>query len=120
MTFKTAGWAAAISGVAGYIWTVDPNTLVQNMSVVAQNQIAQAGFFFTLAAWIHSGRVKKEIKDSFSSLTEALNSLSDALRKELKIHTDQLSDHAIKLDKLKEHVQELQGKTTQGEPNVGH
>jgi hypothetical protein len=101
---KTVKWTAAISGVAGFAYSVDPNILVQHMSMVAQSQIAQAGFFFTLAAWLHAGRVKKEINDSFSTLITSLDNLGDALRKELKIHADQLASHRLMLDKLGEEV----------------
>ncbi len=107
MTRKTVGWVAAAGGGAGFLYSLDPNTIVQHMSMVAQSQIAQTGFFFTLAAWLHAGRVKKEIKESFTSLTLALNDLSAALRQELKIHSEELADHANKLDKLGLSVQEL-------------
>lgn len=118
MTLKTAGWTAALSGAAGFLYSMDPNVLVQHMSIIAQSQIAQTGFFFTVAAWLHAGRVKKEIKDSFTGLTESLNSLSAALRQELKIHSDKLADHANKLDNLGRSVAELQSdikKPLQGE-----
>lgn len=115
MTLKTAGQVVGVGGLLGFIYRADPNMLVQHMSVIAQSQIAQAGFFFTLAAWLHAGRVKKEIKDSFSTLITAMTDLGDALRKELKIHADQLADHAIKLDKLGSAVSELSSKAKQGD-----
>ncbi len=108
MTLKTVGWTAGLSGLAGFLYTVDPNILVQHMSLIAQSQIAQTGFFFTLAAWLHAGRVKKEIKESFSGLTNSLNDLSAALQQELKIHAAELADHANKLDNLGKSVAVLQ------------
>jgi len=67
------------------------------VSATANSQIAQAGFFFTLAAFIHSGRVRKEIASNFQGLTAAITQLGNNL-------TDQLKLHAERLDKLEKKV----------------
>lgn len=90
-----------------YGMDISPQFVVDHLSMAAQSQITQAGFFFTLAAWLHAGRVKSEIKLNFSSLTDALNNLGDALRNELKNHADQLAAHAKMLDTLGKTVEEL-------------
>lgn len=82
---------------------LDPTGLVGVMSQAAQSQIAQAGFFFTLAAWIHSGRVKKEIKLNFTTLTEAINNIAKTLREDLE-------KHGKRLDSLEGRVQTLEKK----------
>ena len=71
-----------------------------------QNQITQAGFFFTLAAWLHAGRVKKEIRENFDSLTTAIDKVALAFRDDLKAH-------AARLDNLCERVTSLESNKPQ-------
>lgn len=80
---------------------IDPKSIVDIFSDTAQSQIAQAGFFFTLAAWLHSGRVKNEIKSNFSALTLAINEVAEAFKADLKRHGD-------RLDKLDERMESLE------------
>lgn len=47
---------------------LDPEHLTTMMSSAFSNQVTQFTLPFALAAWIHSGRVKKEIKSQFSEL----------------------------------------------------
>jgi hypothetical protein len=105
---RVAGMATLGGGTLGVLYGIDPNSFLTHLSLVSQNQIAQAGFAFTVAAWIHSGRVKQEIKLNFTCLTDALNNLADALRKELKEHSEQLAS-------LRQDVQELQTQVKQGD-----
>jgi len=83
----------------------DPETLKSFLSETAQSQIAQAGFFFTIAAWLHAGRVKKEIKSNFETLTTAINKVADAFREDLKVQREML-------DNLKTRVQTLESQKT--------
>lgn len=71
----------------------------------ASNQITQTGFFFTMAAWLHSGRVKKEIKANFASLTEAINNVAVSLREDLKSQSEIIGKHSGLLDNLNSRVQ---------------
>lgn len=80
---------------------VDAETVVNLLKESTQNQITQAGFFFTLAAWLHAGRVKKEIKENFNSLKESIDNLGLAFKKDLKAHND-------RLDNLSERVETLE------------
>lgn len=79
---------------------VDYSQVSQLFSDASQNQIAQAGFFFTLAAWIHSGRVKKEISSNFAALTLAINQVAEAFREDLKKHGDRLDNLASRVETL--------------------
>ena len=115
---KGAGVSAAIgaAGLTGYLMGIDPTHVINFFSDTAQSQIAQAGFFFTLASWLHSSRVKKEIKDNFSALTMAIQNLGGALRADLNRMQETLVDHGERLEDLesgrKGHSQ------SQGELNV--
>ena len=79
-----------IASVAAY-GVIDPahvEPLTKFLSESAQSSLAQNGFFFLLAAWIHGGRVKKEIRLNFSGLTEAINNVANTLRAEIENHSE--------------------------------
>ena len=88
----------------------DLSQILNLASSAASSQIAQAGFFFTVAAWIHSGRVKREISKNFSSITDAINNVATALREDLQKHGE-------RLDKLDKRVENLE-KVKQGGANA--
>jgi hypothetical protein len=83
-------------------------TIVNSLSAASQSQIAQAGFFFTLAALIHSGRMKKEIRLNFEGLTVAIDRVSSALRDDLRKHGERLDTHGKHLDNLTGRVDNLE------------
>lgn len=83
---------------------LDLTSLTAFIGDTASNQIAQAGFFFTAAAWIHSGRVKKEISRNFVLLTDAINNVATTLRQDLE-------KHGKRLDNLTDRVENLEEKT---------
>ena len=87
--------------LTGLIGGLSPENLGNIMSQASQNQLVQYGFLFSLAAWIHSGRVKKEIKLNFASVTDAINSISRALREDLE-------KHGKRLDMIEGRVQNLE------------
>lgn len=96
---------SALSFLTGFISTTSPDVADQTMKVfseAAQSQIAQAGFFFTVAAWLHAGRVKKEIRDNFSALTESINKVADAFREDLKVQVSRLDNLATRVQSLED------------------
>lgn len=109
-TGLAAGLYALLSGS-------DPTQILTLASSAASSQIAQAGFFFTIAAWIHSGRVKREIGKNFSSITDAINNVATALREDLQKHGERLDKHEVKLDKISGRVETLE-KLNRGEANA--
>lgn len=101
------GWVVA--AVAMYLGINLSHEQVSTfMSEGANNQIVQAGFFFTIASWIHSGRVKKEIKNSFNSLTEAINNVASSLREDLKKHSEKIDNHTEVIHTLDSRVTSLE------------
>lgn len=79
--------SSVIAVLAGY-GLLDPSKvepLTKLLSDTAQSSIAQTGFYFIVAAWIHSGRLKREIKSNFSSLTLAITEATTALKKEIEL-----------------------------------
>lgn len=68
------------AGTLAVLFGLDPDKFLTYFSVAIQHQITINLIAFSVAAWIHSGRVKKE----FTSVTGAINNLGDALRADLK------------------------------------
>ncbi len=97
---KAIGLAVGVSGSAGVLWGLDPEMVKHFLSETAQSQIAQAGFFFTVAAWLHAGRVKKEIGKNFTGLTNAISDVSTAFRQDLEELRKILVNHSNRLDNL--------------------
>lgn len=92
--------AGLLTGFTAGKLEIEPELVKSFFSEAAQNQITQAGFFFTLAAWMHSTRVKKEIKLNFESLTTAINQLGEAFREDLKIQRDRIDNLAQRVQTL--------------------
>ncbi len=96
-----------ISGI-GILLGIDPVGVTGKFSDVINSQIAQAGFFFTLAAWIHSSRVKKEIKACFEPMTAAVNGVRDALKLDLESQSRRISGIEIGVVNLTSRVDSLE------------
>jgi len=101
MISVTGGTLAALA-ISYFNVDIDRAKVMTLFSDTASNQIAQAGFFFSVAAWLHSGRVKKEIRVNFVALTMAINQVADAFKEDLKRHGD-------RIDNLSFRVQTLEG-----------
>lgn len=119
---KGIGVTLGIGTLVGYIFNFDPQLFVNFLGESAQNEIVRAGFFFTLAAWIHARQVKKEIANQVEPMTAAVNSVAVALREDLKSHTTQLnkltdvvSEMKTQFGKLDERVSNLEKQPQQGE-----
>lgn len=97
---------AGIGGVAGagaglgLVLGFEPASISSFLSEAASNEIAKAGFFFVVAAWIHSNRVRNEIAKNFQSLTDAINNAANALRNDLEAQSRILANHSVRLDNL--------------------
>lgn len=66
------------------------DSIIGVLSQASQSQFAQAGFFFMLAAFIHSGRMKKEIRFNFQGLSDSIDRVSVALKEDLRRHGERL------------------------------
>ena len=84
---KGSAW---LGGITGLLYGIDPNGVSNLLTEAANSKMAQYGFLFTLAAWIHSGRVKKEIASSFIVVSEAINNVAEALKKDLRLQAERL------------------------------
>jgi hypothetical protein len=73
------------------------------------SQVAQFGFAFSMAAWIHSGRMKREIATQVASITTALNNLASALRQDLKSQSERIEKVEIGVNELRGRIYKLEG-----------
>jgi hypothetical protein len=97
------GWLAATVG-SGIMALLNPDTVesfIKQFGDASQNQFAKNIFIFSLAAVIHSGRMKKEIRSNFQMLTDAIERATAALRKDL-------SNQQLIIDDLRGRVQTLE------------
>ncbi len=62
-----------------FISLLDPELIKNYLGAAIAADFTHQVFLFSLAAWIHSGRVKKEIKEQFSSLTDAIHGVENKL-----------------------------------------
>lgn len=73
-----------------WITSIDPEGALNFVSGAMQSQIAQYVTAFSIAAWIHSGRMKKEIALQVGGIKEALQDLGAALREDLKRQSERI------------------------------
>lgn len=106
------GLGIGFTSLGALLLSWSPESLMTHFNAVTENKIAQAGFFFTMAAWIHAGRVKKEIATQFTVVTDAINNVAQALRSDLAAHGARLDHVSIRVDSLEITVKErLNGPT---------
>jgi hypothetical protein len=87
---------------------LDLDTLKSVLGDVLSTEIAKFGIGFTIAAWLHAGRMKKEIRSQFSSLTSAIENLGLALRQDLKSQSERLEKAEGKVNQLVDRVDALE------------
>jgi len=98
---KPASLAIGFTSASALFMSPDLLKTVTDMfGVLSESQMAQFGLFFTMASFIHSGRVKKEIRSNFEGLTHAIEKVSAALREDLKQHGDRLDNLYGRVDRL--------------------
>lgn len=89
---------------------MDLDQILSVISPAMQSEAMKFGIAFTFAAWLHSGRVKKEIKASFSGLSQAITELGAALREDLNNHSNRIAKVEEGLNDIKERVNTMEGK----------
>lgn len=87
---------------------LEPEQVFGLFSAALQSQVTQFGIAFAMAAWIHSGRMKKEIASQLSGITAALNNLGSALREDLKRQSDRIETVEGGFKKLTSRVDKLE------------
>lgn len=87
---------------------MDIDSLITLASPVFQAQVTQFGIAFAAAAWIHSGRVKKEIKASFAGLSLAISELGETLKEDIRNHSDRIAKVEDGVQNISQRVNKLE------------
>lgn len=75
-----------------------------------QSDVSRFGLAFAFAAWIHSGRVKKEIRSQMENVVSAVDNVAAVLKQDLKSQGDRLGQVENGLDRLSTRVSTLEQK----------
>lgn len=81
-------------------WIPDMELISHLFGTAIGSQVAQFGVAFSIAAWIHAGRVKKEIAAQLSGIKDAVNDLSAALRQDLEKQSQRISQIDARVSKI--------------------
>lgn len=81
-------------------WLVSPDVVMPLVGQIMQQQVTQFGIAFSLAAWIHSGRVKKEIASQLNGIRTAVNDLAAALRQDLVAQSERISKIETRVSRI--------------------
>ena len=90
---------------------LDSGILIGALGRAFEQDVVKWGLAFSLAAWFHSGRVKKEIKTQFSSLTDAIKEMGAALRQDMAMQAQEIKE-------VKARVSVIEENQTKGEEDV--
>lgn len=98
----------------GFMDASSIDSMTSLLSQGLQSDYAKMSFAFTMAAWVHSGRMKKEIKANFTELTAAINAVASAFKKDLEAQSKIIQDQTNLLAATISRVEVLE---TVGKPN---
>ncbi len=112
---KKLGWAAIISASigSGVLALLSPDTIenfVAHLSDSSQSQFSKNLFIFSLAAVIHSGRMKKEIRANFEMLVASIDNVSKQFHSALESQSKKQDE---KLDGVIARVETLEAANKQ-------
>lgn len=86
-------------------WLISPEIVTSLLGQALQYQVTQFGIAFSLAAWIHAGRVKKEINSQAGVMIAAMQDIASALRQDLAAQQENLGILGNRVDRI-EHILE--------------
>lgn len=75
------------------------------------HQVTQFGIAFAIAAWLHAGRVKKEIKEQMGNVVSAVDNVASVLRQDLNHQSERIGHIEEGLGKLSSRVIALETKS---------
>lgn len=87
---KISVFTVLSSCVVAYAST-DPEYVSGLLNQALSHQVTQFTVAFTIAAWLHSGRVKKEIKNQLGSISVSIDGVAQTLRQDLQAQNKRLA-----------------------------
>lgn len=103
-------WKYLAAVVAGAYFAIDPDQVLAFFSAAFQEKVVQAGAAFTFAAWIHSGRVKKEISSLGAGIIASVDGVAKTLRLDLEGQAKRMDTIENGVNKLTSRVDTLEKK----------
>lgn len=89
---------------------LNSETISSLMGEALGHQVTQFGIAFAIAAWVHAGRVKKEIKEQMSNVVAAVDNVASVLRQDLTHQSERIGHIEDGLGKLTTRVASLETK----------
>ena len=90
--------------------SIDPDAVMQLLSKTMSHQVTQFTISFTIAAWLHSSRVKTEIKNQFASVVSSIDGVTQALRQDLSAQAQRIGNIENGMTRLATRVDNLESK----------
>jgi hypothetical protein len=118
MNRKLGLFSLALTLISAGAYAFSPESIeaiVSHLSDSSKNEFTKSLFIFSLAALIHSGRMKKEIRANFEMLVTSIDNVSTALKEDLAKQSKILSSHGDRLDGLTNRVGQLESTLKKGE-----
>jgi hypothetical protein len=78
-------WIVILISLTGCVGVAasDPEAFQGVLGEALSNQVSQFTMAFTIAAWVHSGRVKKEIRTQVGGIISSIDSVAQTLKQDL-------------------------------------
>lgn len=80
---------------------MDVNSIIDLVSSAMSHDVTKWTIAFCIAAWVHSGQVKRELRKQFTVIATSMDNLGIAIRKDM-------SDQARRIENLTGRVDQLE------------
>jgi hypothetical protein len=95
---------------------LDLSTIISAFGEAMNHEIIRYVTAFSIAAWIHSKNVRKEIKLQMAGLIESIDAVRETLADEIKVQAKRIELHNERLDHMQGRIDYLANKP----PCVNH
>lgn len=89
-----------------------PEDMTALFGSAMSHQVTQFTFAFSFAAWLHAGRVKKEIKDQLGGISISIDGVTQALRLDLQVQSKRLESVENAMTAVVSRVDKLEKKSS--------
>lgn len=103
------GALGAGSGMALGYTIINPETVQALLGSAVQEKAVQFGVAFSLAAWLHSSQVKKEIAKLGSGIITSVNAVAEALQLDLRKQAQRMDKLEGVVLQINKRVESLEG-----------
>ena len=79
---------------------LDVDAMAKLAEAVGLKEVVHNLLYFAVAAWVHSGRVSKEIQKQMAGLINAINAVRDTLKADITLQNTRIEKMQNKIDEL--------------------